>query len=234
MLEKTVHATLLADLFECGAVLWHAEHGWQTGGEVDCDGGVGGVVRLEEAGGLPAVGGEPHDLLRRAGTLDHTCGLGEDGVARFEALNSTVGFVTVPVVVDGRDEGVGVFQRLVEALDAAKIERDARRNDELFVRQLRAVLERKRVLLRSESARCLVVELELGVQRALQVDAKVFLVFKAATDQRPARLVVVPLGWVDDGDVVCFETAGLEKLMADRSACRAATDNNDLVATSSA
>jgi hypothetical protein len=45
---------------------------------------------------------------------------------------------------------------------------------------------------------------------------------------------VVPLCGIDQSDVICFESTGFEKLVADCCACRATADDHDLVAASGA
>lgn len=118
VLEETVDATLLADLLQGGAVLGDTKHGWQAGGKVDRDGRVRWSIGSKDAGRFPGIGCEPHDLLGCTGTLHHASRLSEDGMTGLEALDSAVSLVAVSVIVDGRDEGVGVCKCLIETLDA--------------------------------------------------------------------------------------------------------------------
>ena len=118
---------------------------------------------------------------------------------------------------------------MVETLDAAEVKRDTRDDDKMLVGELRAVFQGKRVLRRSESAGCLVVELELRIKSTLQVDTKVFFVLETSSDKSPAGLVVVPLSRVDDCNIFRFESAGFEKLVADRCACCTSADHDNLV-----
>lgn len=229
VLEQALDAPLPAQLVKLGAVLGHAEHDWQTGGEADLDGGVGGR-RLVEAGALPVIKRKPHDLLGRTGALDDAGGLCEDGAAGLELVDGAEDLVAVVVAVDGGDEALGVGEGLGQALDAAVVDADAGGDDELVVAQAVAAGEGKLVALGGKGADGMVVEADVGIDEGVEAAAQVLLELEAAADEGPAGLVVMPLGRVDDGDVVLGELAGAQQLVADGQAGAASADDDDAVA----
>ena len=234
VLKETSDATLLAELVELGAVLGDTKHDRETGGKADRDGSIGRVLRVVEASLLPVVEGEPHDLLGSTGTLDHTEGLGEDGVSALELGDGVKDLVAGVVAVDGGDERVGVLKGLGETLDAIVVDAETGDDDKVVVGEGVTVGKGDGVLLGLELVDTLGVVLELGVKEALDWPAEVSLVLETTSDKGPTRLVVVPLGWVYDGNVILLEATRAEKLVADRGTGSSSADDNNLVAARAA
>lgn len=229
VLEQSFDAPLLPQLLELGAVLGHAEHGAEAGGEADVDGGIRRVAGVVQACLLPVVQRKPHDFLRAAGTLDYAGRLSENGGTFLELLDGAEDLVAIVVAVGGRDKRVRVGKSLGQALDAGVVDADAGRDNKLLVVDPVAIAQRDKVFFGGKGAHALVVELELRVNQAVQWSPKLLLGLETTANQSPSGLIVVPRGGVDNSNVILDELAGSKELMADGKASATATDDHDPV-----
>lgn len=104
-------------------------------------------------------------------------------------------------------------ERILKALDAVKVDADARAHDEVLVLDRTSIPRLELILLRLEGLDGVLDEIDAAV-RAIRSDSihvagdelshrssVLLLVAEAGADEGPSRLVVVPLGGVDDEDV---------------------------------
>ena len=169
------------------------------------------------------VVGQVHDLLGRPAALDRRARVGEQRRAAPEVAEALPGVVHGAVVVVAAD-AVGA-EVLLQALDLAPVDLDARRDDQEVVADRPAASGRDEVLVRAE--------LGHGVPdpgRPLRDEVGLLPLAgppgeDAGPDQRPERLVVVLVRGLDDGDVGPLQPAG--EAGGDGDPRRAAADDDD-------
>lgn len=228
VLKETLHAALLSQSVKLLAVFWYAKHDGESGGESDV--GFGDVtLRIVKTRLSPLIQRQPHDLLRSTCAFDGPGGMGKDRIAALEVGNVGPDFVASVVAEDRLHIRVWICECLWKAPDSAGVKGDARCYNELIVGEFLAAGERDSILSGHEAGHAVVVELELGVDQALQWSSQVLFLLQTTTNKGPSRLVVVPLVWIHGRDVILGESAGPEKLMADIQSSAAASDDESLV-----
>ncbi len=174
---------------------------------------------------IPVVAGQVQRLLRCAGAFDGHGGLGKQRLAAFEVFHQLPSIGRQIVAVVGGHPVLA--QRFAQAFDGAPVELDPGGHYQPLVVQQSTAFQNDRVVVGIKCRYCRLDPFHaFGDQRRHAARSLLGCEY-AAADQRPAGLIIVSVGGVDNGDgntVAAFFQAG-----GGRDASRAATDNQHVV-----
>ena len=216
--EVQVDAVGLHIRHQRGHVVGHAEEHRAGAAELDVDG-------AQHALAAPVVGRQVHRLLWRAGALDGHRWLAEDGAAAVQLLHQVPGVGRQVVAVVAGDAVAA--QRVGQALDAMPVELEPGAHHQLLVLDHPAAVQDDGVALGLEGGHGRLDPVHALRQHAGHGAGGGAGLEHATAHQRPAGLVVVDVGGVDDGDV----QPGLARQQAagHRDAGGSAADDHDVV-----
>ena len=183
------------------------------------------VDAVKTALSIPVVGGQIHGFLRRAGAFDRHWRLGKDGAAALEVLYQAPGIGREIIAVVRRDAVLA--ERFDQAFDLVPVELEPRADDEVVVFDDLAAIQDHRILFRLEGGDAGLDPADAGRDQRCHGPHGILGIENTGTDQRPARLIVVDIGRIDDGDIQA--RLARQEARGNRDACRAATDDHHRV-----
>ena len=152
----------------------------------------------QDACPFPLAARQVHRLLRCAGAFDRHRRLGEQGGAVAHVLDQPVGVGGEVETVIGRDAVLA--QCLRQAVNRGPIQLDSRTDDQDVIADLLPVGCHDGIVLRVKAGGRGLDPLRPGRDQVLFLAVRELRGKGAATDHRPAGLVIMVIGGVDDGE----------------------------------
>lgn len=211
-------------------VALHVRH--QRGHVVgDAEQRVAGIEELDVGGAeaphaQPVIAGQIHGLLRRARALDRHRRLREQRIAAAKCLHELPRVRREIVAVVRRDAVAA--ERVGKTVDRLPVELEPRTDDEFAVADAPAIVEHDRMRVGFERGDRRTEALHAARQHVGDRARSRAGLENARADHRPARLVVVDVGRIDDRDVE--RALAREQARGDRDARRTGADDHDFVA----